>query len=343
MSNISYQIWGNHNHKPVYLFRMENTSGAYIELSNYGATVVAIYVADRNYTFGNVILGFPSLEGYLNDSCYLGSTIGRFANRIAGASFVLDNTKYTLDDNDSGNSNHGGKSGFNNEVFDFSIEGDSLSFTHLSKNGAGGFPGNLNFKVSYRWTENNELHIDYQAVTDQKTVVNFTNHAYFNLAADGGKIFDHELSIFSDLIASAGADYIPTGLFQSTGPLTFKNNKIREKLSMSNQQAIELNSCYLLDKNNINESICAAVLSDEKSGRVMEVYTTYPCLMLYTGDFLSSTIHGNHLKSHEPFDGVCLECQYLPDSPNHAHFPSTILNPGTTFQETISFKFSTTS
>lgn len=345
---ISHQPWGNHEHKKVYLFRMENSSGAYVELSNYGAALVSIHVPDKHHQLGNVILGFPALEGYLDDKCYIGATIGRFANRIDKAGFVLDGKKYLLEDNDNGNSNHGGHDGFNSRVFSFSIREDTLSFRLLSEDGDGGFPGNLELEVSYRWTEQNELHIDYTAVTDRPTVANFTNHAYFNLTAAPTKIFGHELIVYSDLIVAADEDYIPTGLFVPAGNLSFKGNKLSEKLQvlqheekgLPEEDISGLNTCYFIEQKDAEAPAQVCTLSDPASGRVMTVFSSYPGLMLYTGDFLSSKRPGHQSQPYAPFDGLCLECQFLPDSPNHEHFPSTVLNPGDTYKQRILFKFS---
>lgn len=334
MSKISYQQWGTFKDENIYLFKIQNSSGSYVELTNYGATLVSIYVPDQKNKLGNVILGFPTLEGYLDDNCYIGSTIGRFANRIDQAQFILDEKTYLLEENDHGNTNHGGKNGFNSKVFSFSIEGEILSFTTLSEDGQGGYPGNLSFRVSYQWTDSNELLIDYEAVSDQKTIANFTSHAYFNLASGAANILDHELTIYSDLIVEAKADYIPTGFIVPAKKLSFTQNKIKEKVTINNGHISGLNTCYFLDKKDK-----ACVLSDELSGRVMEVFTSYPGVLLYTGDYLNSKHLGHASKYYEPFDGLCMECQYFPDSPNHLHFPSTVLNSGDIYKESIVFKF----
>lgn len=339
MNKISNQLWGNVKGQDVYLFKIENASGAYVELSNYGAAIVSIYVPDQYNELGNVVLGFKTLEGYLADDCYIGSTIGRFANRIGGARFTLDGTTYLLEDNDHGNSNHGGRNGFNNSVFDFIIDGDVLSFQYLSRDGEGGYPGNLQCEVRYQWTKNNELIIAYTAVSDQKTVVNLTSHAYFNLGGAEENILGHELFIFSDLIIAADPNYIPTGLIVPAAELTFNSHKIKEKLSIKAGQVSGLNVCYFLGDEYPSVLMPAAVLSEKKTGRVMEVFTTYPGLMLYTGDFLHSKNAGHQGKLYQPFDGLCLECQSLPDSPNHAGFPSTVLLPGETYHHSIVYKF----
>lgn len=341
MSKISYHLWGIHKTEKIFLFKIENNNGSYIELTNYGATLVSIHVPDRANELGNVILGFPELEGYVDDNCYIGSTIGRFANRIDQAKFVIDETTYNLEDNDNGNTNHGGKSGFNTKIFNFSIEGNVLAFTLLSSDGEGGFPGNLKLKVSYQWNEHNELLIDYTASSDKKTIANFTNHAYFNLTGGNENILNHKLTIYSDLYLELKANYIPTGSIVPAADLSFNQNKIKERISIINDHISGLNTCYLLDKKDKGFIVPACVLTDQQSGRILEVFTSYPGILLYTGDYLNSNHRGNSSRLLEPFDGLCLECQYLPDSPNHPNFPSTILNPKEIYKQSIIFKFST--
>jgi aldose 1-epimerase len=321
-SSISRKSWGNYKNKDIYLFRIENENGAFVELTNYGATVVSIVVPDKNNWLGNVILGFPELQGYLDDTCYLGSTVGRFANRIGGASFNLDGVDYILEANDHGNSNHSASTGFNSKVFDYIIDDDLLIFRILSEDGEGGYPGNLTLEVCYQWTLDNTLLITYTAVTDQKTVVNITNHCYFNLSVTGHNSLNHRLTINAESMLEASADYIPTGRIIKTNATQLKDLKA-------------INTCYIL-----NEQGAAAMLTDPNSGRKLEISTSYPGLMLYTGDYLESQYNGHSGKPYKPLDGLCLECQYYPDSPNHSNFPSTILEPDHLYQESITYKFS---
>jgi len=340
MGEISEQHWGVHNNREVFLFTLRNSSGAYVQLSNYGSVLVAVYVADQNGILDNVVLGYPGLQGYIDDTAYIGATIGRFANRIAGSGFELDEVRYDLEDNDNGNSNHGGYSGFHNRVFDAEINGDQLVFSLLSADGEGGYPGNLNLKVTYQWTEDNHLVMDYTADCDRRTIANFTNHAYFNLSGSAEKIFDHRLTIFADDLLEAGTNYIPTGCIVPAGELKFSQSLIREKMKITGEGIRGLNVCYVL-KDGEKVLIPAAVLQEEKTGRIMEVSTSYPGLMLYTGDFLSSLHAGHGGERYQPFDGLCLECQYFPDSPNQPLFPSVILSPGEIFRQSIIFKFGT--
>jgi aldose 1-epimerase len=338
-AKLSCQSWGEHMGQPVYLFKIENTSGAYVELSNYGATLVSAVVTDAHGLYGNVVLGFSSLQAYIDDKCYIGSTIGRYANRIGGARFVMDETTYRLEKNDGQNSNHGGNSGFNSKVFDYAITDDGVSFSLQSKDGDGGYPGNLDLTVNYRFTDLNELIITYQASTDKKTVSNFTNHAYFNLSNDGAKIFDHSLTVYADQVLESDAEYIPTGLIKPTGDIAFANTSIRSRMVIKDDGITGLNDCYVLHEQSNASCKLAAELFEKRSGRKLEVFTSYPAIMVYTADYLQSKYPGHHLQNYGAFDGLCLECEYYPDSPNHPNFPTTVLDAGAVYQKTIIYKF----
>lgn len=339
--NITKKHWGSVDGQEIYLFRLDNAKGCYVELTNYGATVVSINVPDKQERLHNVVLGFNSLAGYLQDSCYIGSTVGRFANRIANARFTLDGVAYLLEPNDGVNTNHSASAGFHNKVFDYEIKDEQLIFRYLSKDMSGGYPGNLQFEISYQWTNNNELKIAFKASADKKTQVNFTNHCYFNLAGTAQKIFDHRLTIYAGSIVEAGEDYIPTGNIIEAAELSFKNTRIVDRMTAVQSHIKGLNVCYVLDGYKPKQQQLAALLSEQYSGRELAVYTTYPGLMLYTGAYLKSKVPGNQHVTYQPFDGLCLECQYFPDSPNQPDFPSTLLLPGTLFEETITYAFNT--
>ncbi|MDN5287908.1 MAG: galactose mutarotase [Mucilaginibacter sp.] len=338
-AKISYKSWGEYIGQPVYLFKIENPNGAYVELTNYGATLISAIVPDAHGLYGNVVLGFSSLQAYIDDKCYIGSTIGRYANRIGGAKFVLDGTTYLLENNDGQNTNHGGNSGFNSKVFDYAITDDRICFSLLSKDGDGGYPGNLDLTVNYQFTDLNELIITYQASTDKKTVANFTNHAYFNLSNEGCRIFDHSLTIYADQVLESDAAYIPTGVIKPTGDITFTGSSIRDKMSIQDDGITGLNECYILHEQGNTPYKPAAELIEKNSGRKLEVFTSYPAMMVYTADYLQSKHPGHHLQAYGAFDGLCLECQYYPDSPNRPHFPTTVLDAGAVYQETIVYKF----
>ncbi|WP_419702125.1 aldose epimerase family protein [Mucilaginibacter sp. NFX135] len=321
------------------LFKMENTHGAYVELTNYGATLVSVVVPDRHGVYSNVVLGFPSLHAYLDDDCYIGSTIGRYANRIGGASFQLDGITWYLENNDGENTNHGGSKGFNTRVFKYVVTAEGLYFTIQSTDGEGGYPGNLELTVHYVWTDLNELLISYCASTDKKTIANFTNHAYFNLSNDGAKIFDHRLTIHAGSLLQNDGNYIPTGIIEPVGNRRLSDTVIKNKMMVNETHITGLNDCYILDEQPGTYHKLAAELTEKRSGRKLEIFTTYPALMVYTGDYLQSEYLGHHQNPYSPFDGICLECQHYPDSPNHSNFPTTVLNPGDTYHESIIYKF----
>ena len=333
---ITLEKFGIYNDKQLLLFTLKNADGAFIQFTNYGATIVSVVVPGRNGELEQVIAGFGEPEGYLVDKCYIGSTIGRFANRIGNAAFKLEGNQYHLEANDNANSNHGGNSGYNLRVFDYKIEDDKLIFILHSPDGDGGFPGNLELTVTYQWTENNQLKITYLAETDQLTIANFTNHAYFNLSGKVGSILEHQLTIYADQVLETDKEYIPTGKIIKAGKTTFLSDRISDKIKENNGEGF--NHYYILNNQDDNIRL-AAVLDDEDSGRRLNVYTTYPGLMFYTGDFLES-IHPGHLgKPYKPFDGLCLECQFYPDAPNHDSFPSTVLKPGEQYKEEIIYEF----
>lgn len=324
---------GHYNGKPVYKFRLTNCHGNYAEFINYGAIVKSIVVPDRNGNKENVILGYPTLQGYLSDAAYIGATVGPFANRIANASFKIGAEIYNLESNDGQNSNHSGSAGFNNKVFDFEMQDDRLIFSLNSPDGEGGFPGNLHVKVSYSFTDDNELIIKYFAETDKPTPVNFTNHAYFNLTGNAGTIHKHRLGIASNLMLESTAAYIPTGKIVPADEHAFGGQSLGSVMKDGG-----INTYYIFD-DTIAADALVCVLFDEASGRTMQVYTTYPGVQLYTGDYLNNTAIGLNGQPHMPFSGLCLECQYYPDSPNHNNFPNTILQPGNTYNETITYTF----
>lgn len=341
-NSVSKRLWGKVADTGVYLFKMVNDKGEFVEISNYGATIVSIHTHDKQGNSGNIVLGFPSLQSYVHDQSYMGATVGRFANRIANASFSLNGRVFQLEQNDGPNSNHSGSAGFNKKVFSYEIKGDTLIFKLFSPDAEGGFPGNLKVQVHYRWTDDNELKIDYFGESDQDTLFNLTNHSYFDLSAGEGQFFDHRLSIHADQVVEAGSDYIPTGKMIDAGTTcAFADTLIADQLFQTGGKIVGLNVCYVLNEERQALQLPAAVLSDYSSGRRLSVYTSYPGLLLYTGDYLNSTDKGHHGRLYKPYDGLCLEAQYYPDSPNHDSFPSAKLSMGETIHHFITFKFDT--
>ncbi|SEO63945.1 aldose 1-epimerase [Mucilaginibacter gossypiicola] len=338
----SSSLWGQLNSADVFLFRIENENGAYVKLTNYGAAIVSIVVPDKQQQLENVVVGFPDLDGYLNDTCYIGSTIGRYANRIGNARFKLDGKIYYLDTNDGKNSNHAGKSGFNYRVFAAEAIDNGVIMTLTSPDGDGGYPGTLELTVTYTWSDDNELLINYKAATDKSTIANFTNHAYFNLSAFKSKIYNHKLTISSEYIVDSYEDYTPSGAIIPARQKAFSNNKLSDKFKIDESKVEGLNLFYIIDtETEENKLAYAALLTDEESGRTLKVYTDYPGVFLYTGDYLSSTSPTHTGKSAKPFDALCLECQHYPDSINHPNFPQATLQAGDVYDQSILYKFGT--
>jgi aldose 1-epimerase len=334
---ISSTYWGSFRGRDVFLFRITGPDGTYVELTNYGATVVSIVIPDRYNHMGHVVLGFPNLQGYLLDHCYLGSTVGRFANRIANGRFHIDGAAYQLETNDGVHSNHSGAAGFNSKVFEYEVLDDGISFSYLSPDGEGGFPGELQLLVKYTW-KNMELLMEYTAETSRKTPVNITNHCYFNLS-DGGNSLDQELTVFANRFLETTPDHIPTGALLNKAELLFNKTQIGARLPVEGNAVKGLNTCYVLEDSGQETLKKAAVLFDPASGRSLQVSSTYPGLLLYTGDYLSTELPGHYKQAYKPFDGLCLECQYYPDTPNHPDFPSTMLHPDQVYRERIAYQF----
>ncbi|MGS2738206.1 aldose epimerase family protein [Sinomicrobium sp. M5D2P17] len=332
-------FWGIYDNKQVFLFRFENTDGSYVEIINYGAIVKSIVVPDNAQVFKNVVLDFPTLNGYQNDKCYIGATVGRFANRIANASYMYNGDKVYLERNDGIHQNHGGENGFNKQVFDYKINSGSLILSLNSPSGEGGFPGDVFLEVHYKWTCKHELSIKYFARTTATTPLNITNHCYFNLSGTQSKIWDHKLKVISDKILETTTDYIPTGRIIPS-KMIYPSNDLSLGESLIHSNGIKgLNNYFITgttDTHNYKDkSIC--FLYDPGTGRTLKIFTTYPGLQVYTGDFLNSHIKDG--KYYGPYEGICLECQFYPDSPNHKHFSNTLLKPDETYEETILYCF----
>ncbi|WP_157624771.1 aldose epimerase family protein [Sunxiuqinia dokdonensis] len=328
---------GELNRQEVELYRLMNDAGSYVELTNYGATLVSVVIPDLNGLLGNVVLGFSGLDGYLKDDCYMGATIGRFANRISNARFRIGNEVFRLDENDGTHSNHGGFSGFNTQVFEAEVLSDEIRFNLNSPDGQGGFPGALNLSVYYRWSDRQELTIRFQGISTRETILNLTNHAYFNLSAMARSGLQQKLTMEASRIIECTNDFIPTGRIVPAGELAFSGQRIAEKMNLDSAGFKGINSYYVFEEKGVGQPAC--LLEDEKSGRQMKVYTSYPGIQFYTGDFLESRVPGSHGVKYQPYDGVCIECQLYPDSPNHPNFPSTLLKVGSEYNEEISYHF----
>lgn len=336
--------------KPVGLYVMENPNGIIVAITNYGGRIVSIIVPDKDGNFDDVNLGYNDVEDYRKyDEKYLGALIGRYGNRIANGRFILDSVEYTLAINNPPNHLHGGVKGYHDVVWDV-VESTSekLVLSYLSPDMEEGYPGNLNIQVTYSLNENDELRIEYRATTDKKTVLNLTNHAYFNLAGEGsGKLInDHELQINADFFTPVDSNLIPTGeivAIEGT-PFDFRNLKTIGRDIDQKDQQLEYGRGYdhnfVLNKPNLDEMTFAAKVVEPTTGRVMEVYTTEPGIQFYGGNFMAGGDVGNSGIAYEYRTGFCLETQHYPDSPNQPNFPSVELNPGETFLSTTLYKFS---
>ena len=331
------------------LFIIRNTSGMEAAITNYGGRLVSLIVPDKNGKFIDVVLGFDSVKQYESSTePYFGATIGRYGNRIAKGKFKLDGKEYSLFTNNGPNTLHGGKKGFQYVIFDAKKIGDSsLELTYLSKDMEEGFPGNLNVKVTYTITNNNALKLDYEATTDKKTVVNLTNHAFFNLNGQGsGSINDHILMINADQYTPVDSTLIPTGKSEAVDntPFDFRNpTTIGARIDAENQQ-LKNGSGYdhnFVLKDPKSKMHLAAIVQGDKSGIVMKILSDEPGLQFYSGNFMQSK---NAMKGGKKDDfrtAFALETQHFPDSPNQPGFPSTVLVPGQVYKTSSIYEFST--
>ncbi|TDD86701.1 galactose mutarotase [Actinomadura darangshiensis] len=328
--------------------------GMKARILTYGGTVQSLDVPDRRGRSGNIALGFGTLDGYLSDAFttenpYFGALIGRYGNRIGGARFALDGKTYKLPANDGDNSLHGGAKGFDKRVWKAhpvkDKDGVSLSLTYVSPDGEEGYPGTLRTTVTYTVTRGNDLRIRYQATTDKPTVVNLTNHTYFNLAGEGsGDTYDHKIQINASRYTPVDSTLIPTGELASVHgtPLDFtRPHTIGERIRDGHQQMVYgrgYDHNFVLDGTGMK---LAARVTAPATGRVMEVRTDQPGLQFYSGNFLTGRLVGTGGTMYRQGDGFCLETQHFPDSPNKPQFPSTTLRPGQTYDSTSVYSFST--
>ena len=333
----------------VELFTLTNSMGMEAKITTYGGIVVSLTAPDRNRKFADVVLGFNDLESYLKGHPYFGAIIGRYGNRIAKGRFSLKGAEYKLAANNGPNHLHGGVKGFDKVVWTpnptTTKTGAILTLTYLSKDGEEGYPGNLNVKVVYTLTNNNELRIDYSATTDKDTVINLTHHSYFNLAGEGnGDILSHQVTLHALSFLPTDATSIPTGEIRGAAksPFDFRTAKaIGERINQEDQQ-LKFGSGY--DQNWIvngrpGRLRIAAEVFEPTSGRLMQVWTTEPGIQFYTGNFLDGTLTGKSGKPYPRRSGFCLETQHYPDSPNQPRFPTTTLRKGATYKSTTIYRF----
>lgn len=316
----------------IVLFRLWNNMGGYVEVLNYGATLVSLCVPDKKGGLNNLILSYNKVEDYFSDQFYLGSTVGRFANRIANAEFMLDDKKYLLDKNDGNNSNHGGFAGFNTKVFDYKMEEDKLVLSCVSKSGEGGFPGNLKLTVSYSYLNDNSLKIEYKAVADERTIFNPTNHAYFNLGDKKSDILNHKLKIYADTHLEINSEFIPTGniLPVADSAFDFRDLSTIASLMPLKKEVLPGYNTYFISNSDEELKLLAVLKTEEHA---ISVCSTMPGIQIYTGDYLSDKF--------EPFSGIALEAQFYPDAPNHVDFKGCVLNPGEEVKHSIIYATNT--
>lgn len=338
--------------KQVTLFTLENSNGVKVTLTNYGGKIVNIWVPDRNGKLSDINLGFNTIDEYLKGSKSFGATVGRYANRIAKATFTLDSVAYQLPVNNGPNCLHGGPDGFYSKVFDAkpveTPEGKRVEMHYVSPDGENGFPGTLDFYVTFKLTDKNELVINYKATTDKATVLNVTNHSYFNLKGEGqGLITGIEVVVNGDSIAEvANNEMIPTGIYRNIvgTPMDFKAPRLVSKDVDADYDQLKYGGGYdhawILNKSKKGELSFAASAYEPESGRFMEVFTTEPSVQFFTGNSLNGSQIGKSGVAYAKRTGFCFETQHVPDSPNHPNFPTTVLRPGETFNSTTVYKFS---
>lgn len=343
-SSMTPTAYGNHDNAAVNQYTLTNSKGMTVKILNYGGIVTDIMVPDKSGQTGNVVLGYDSLSGYTQTgSPYFGALIGRYGNRIANAKFNLDGKSYTLAANNNGNTLHGGTKGFDKVVWNGEQKDDhTLELTYTSKDGEEGYPGNLQAKVVYTVTGENELKIEYSATTDKPTPINLTNHTYFNLSGGSAPtIENHELMLNAAKYTVVNAKLIPTGALPDVKgtPMDFTTpKKIGQDLAKV-EGGYDHN--YVLNKTG-SSLTQAATAYDSASGRYMVMSTTEPGVQFYSGNFLDGTLKGGRGGAkYIKHAGFCLEAQHFPDSPNQPSFPSTILKPGDTYHQTTVYKFST--
>ena len=332
------------------VYTISNTNGLKLSMTALGGKIMSLYVPDKNGVLGDIVLGYDSADQYLTGNPFFGAMIGRYGNRISKGRFSLEGKNYQLRINNGMNSLHGGRAGFHNvlwRVEPSTINGNqALELYYLSKNMEEGFPGNLKVKVTYSLTNQNELVIDYEATTDETTVVNLTHHSFFNLAGAGtGDVLDHLIEINAERFCAIDSALIPTGELKLVANTAFdfrRPIKIGERIDDSDEQ-LRLGRGYdhnwVLAKKG-NELSFAARVKEPQSGRVMEVWTTEPGLQFYSGNFLDGTDIGKGGMKYDFRSAFCLEAQHFPDSPNHPEFPTTVLKPGETYKQKTIYKFS---
>jgi aldose 1-epimerase len=334
---VTKEDWGSVDSKPVFLFTLTNANGVSAKMTNYGCTIVEYNAPDKNGQMENISLGFNNLDDYLGRHPLFGCVVGRYINRISGAKFTLDNVEYILAANSGQNHIHGGNDNFSRKVWDATTSSDdqsiTLSLTYVSADMEEGYPGNLAVKVDYVLNNNNELQLHYTATTDKPTVVNLSNHCYFNLSGCKNDVRNHQVIIDADKYTPTGEGLIPTGEIVAVEGTPYDLRQwttIIDRLPDIPSGGFDNNYCV---KGTPDRIALVAELYDPESGRLLQTFTTQPGMQFYMATRLRyTTPQGN------PYTGVCFETQHYPDSPNNPNFPSTVLRPGETYKQSTIYK-----
>ena len=345
--DIKQEFWGKApDGKDIIRYTMTNSKGASVQLGSVGAAIVSICVPDREGKLADVVIGYPNALDYFADGPCSGKIPGRYANRIAKGRFTLDGKEYTLPINNGPNHLHGGPKGFQNQVWESRIEGDAVEFMYFAEDGEAGFPGNLKVVAHYAWSEENELTLTLTAETDAPTVINLTNHVYFNLAGEGsGSVLDQLLKLNASTWLPTDETLIPLGKVDDVAgtPMDFVNEKPIGRDIKADFPALKYgkgyDNCYLIDDAMPGQLATAAELRDPVSGRQLKVLTTQPAVQVYTGNWLKGAPVGKSGHAYEDYDAVAIECQHTPDAPNQPGFPTTVLRPGEVLEEAIIWVF----
>lgn len=323
----------------VEIYTITNTTQLSVSIITYGGIITNILMPDKNGNFDDVVLGFDDFQSYIKNLPYFGCITGRYANRIANGKFSLEGKNYTLAVNNGPNHIHGGIKGFDKVIWNAKTIKNGIELRYLSKDGDQGYPGNLDCTVIYTLSEDNQLKIQYLAQTDKPTIVNLTNHSYFNLAGQGnGDILDHQLTINADSYTPVDQNATPTGKILPVKDTPFDFNQPKKISDQIDQLINGYDHNYVLNKTDKALSL-AAIVNHHPTARIMKTYTTQPGIQFYTGNFLDGTITGKSGKTYKKHYGFCLETQHFPDSPNQRQFPSTLLYPGQIYNQTTIYEF----
>lgn len=344
--DIKKELWGKTPcGKEIFRYTLTNQSGAYVQLSNLGAAITAIVVPDKDGVLSDVVLGYPEAMSYMADGPCCGKIPGRYANRVAKGRFTLDEKEYSLPINNGPNHLHGGPEGFQNRVWDSRENEGGVEFLYYSEDGEMGYPGALKAVARYDWSEDNELRLTMTAQSDAPTIINLTNHAYFNLNGEGrGSVLSHELRLNASEYLPTDETLIPLGESEPVAgtPMDFIVAKPLGRDINADFPALKYgkgyDNCWVIDGAEPGMIQSAAELYSPESGRVMEVLTTQPGVQIYTGNWLSGCPQGKS-GAYGDYDGVAIECQNFPDAPNKEDYPSPVLRPGEVYEQAIIFAF----